>query len=621
MRKSFVALLLLFLSFTALASESTEPWVEVQSPHFRVVTDSNERDGRRIASQFERMRAVFHTLFPTMTADSGAPITVLAFRDKKGFRGIEPAGYLARGKLDLAGMFLRSPNQNYVVLRLDTDGMHPYETVYHEYTHFMLSGAQAWLPLWLNEGLAEFYQNTDIQDKVVLLGEPNVNDILYLRQNRLLPLATLLAVDHLSPYYHDEQKGSVFYAESWALTHYLMMADHEKNTHRLQDYALYVSQNEGPVAAALHAFGDLNLLEKALDAYVGQLNFKLFRMNGTVGFDESSLQVRAIPASEADVVRAEVMVGTERQAEAEALLGKVLQDDPKSADAHEAMGFLKYRAGDIAGARKWYGEAVQLDSHSFLAQYYFALLSLRMGTTDSDAAIESSLRAANTLNPAFAPAYDTLSMFYLARHEKLDEAHLLTVKAVHLEPSVLQYRVDGAEVLAGQKDFESAVNVLNAAMRVAKTPADVALVQSRIDQVGQLQASVKGEHKGESVEATNSVVRMNGKAVAGTELAELNGLHYTSEKATGPHHVVGGVLRHVKCSYPAVITLSVEEAGKSVSLYGNNYYKIVFTTLNYTPTEDILPCTGIEGMKARVNYAEIADKTIGGQIMSIELSK
>lgn len=31
------------------------------------------------------------------------------------------------------------------------------------------------------------------------------------------------------------------------------------------------------------------------------------------------------------------------------------------------------------------------------------------------------------------------------------------------------------------------------------------------------------------------------------------------------------------------------------------------------------PCAMIEGMKARVEYAEVSDKSIAGQILSIEL--
>ena len=91
----------------------------------------------------------------------------------------------AKGQISLAGLFLNTKDKNYILLHLDTEGQqHPYSTVYHEYTHLQLSKASDWLPLWLNEGLAEFFQNTDIHDKDVQLGEPSFDDLLYLRQNQ-----------------------------------------------------------------------------------------------------------------------------------------------------------------------------------------------------------------------------------------------------------------------------------------------------------------------------------------------------------------------------------------------------------------------------------------------------
>ena len=92
---------------------------------------------------------------------------------------------------------MRAPDKNYVLLRLDAQGEHPYATVYHEYTHLLCSGAAEWLPLWLNEGLAEFYQNTEIRDKEVVLGEPSPENVLLLRQNRLMPLPILFRVDRV----------------------------------------------------------------------------------------------------------------------------------------------------------------------------------------------------------------------------------------------------------------------------------------------------------------------------------------------------------------------------------------------------------------------------------------
>jgi hypothetical protein len=86
---------------TAFAASAPQPtlWIHLQSEHFIVLTDSSERDARKTAAQFERMRAVFHTLIPTATADSGMPITVIALKDKKGFNALEPAAYLAKGQL------------------------------------------------------------------------------------------------------------------------------------------------------------------------------------------------------------------------------------------------------------------------------------------------------------------------------------------------------------------------------------------------------------------------------------------------------------------------------------------------------------------------------------------
>ena len=41
------------------------------------------------------------------------------------------------------------------------------------------------------------------------------------------------------------------------------------------------------------------------------------------------------------------------------------------------MGYLKFREGDMQAARKWYGEAVKLDSQSYLAHYYYAAMSMQ----------------------------------------------------------------------------------------------------------------------------------------------------------------------------------------------------------------------------------------------------
>lgn len=313
-----LALALLFLAApSAPARDKQENWLQISSPHFVVATNASEKQGRRIADQFERMRSVFRAAFPRMTIDSGTPIVVLAVKDEKGFRSLEPEAYLAKGSLKLGGLFLRTAEKNYVLMRLDAEGAHPYSVIYHEYTHFLVSKSAELMPLWMNEGLAEFYENTEIQEKEASLGEPSAGDLQWLRENRLLPLATLFAVDHNSPYYHEEKKGSIFYAESWALTHYIITSDFPQKGHRLNDYMALLDQKIDPIEAASRAFGDLKQLQSNLESYVRQGAFHYFKMSTTTEVDNSAFQVQPLSPTQSDALRADFLAYNQRTADAQ----------------------------------------------------------------------------------------------------------------------------------------------------------------------------------------------------------------------------------------------------------------------------------------------------------------
>src|SRR5437016_4281898 len=102
MSKRVLLLPLLLSAVLTSARDKQENWLEVRSPHFTVVCDGNEKQARRIADQFERMRLVFHTAFPNMHIDPSAPIVVIAVKGDQAFRTLEPEDYLAKGQLKLA---------------------------------------------------------------------------------------------------------------------------------------------------------------------------------------------------------------------------------------------------------------------------------------------------------------------------------------------------------------------------------------------------------------------------------------------------------------------------------------------------------------------------------------
>lgn len=615
----FSALLLVFaFSLPAVARDNGSPWIEVRSAHFTVITDAGDHDGRHLADQFERMRWLFQRLFPQARVDSPTPIVVVAVRSRKEMQALEPAAYLAKNMLDLAGLFLREPEKNYILLRLDTQEEHPYSTVYHEFTHLVLGTGG--MPLWLNEGLAQFFQNTDIRDKDVIFGQISRADLEEVQRNPLIPLPVLFQVDASSPYYRQEAKGSLFYAESWLLTHYLMIQDFKERTNHVSQYLQLVNRNVDSVTAATRAFGDLQELQTALKGYTNLLGYTVLRLSSAAApIDPKSLAVLPLTLPQADAVRADLMIYTGRGDEARSLLASVLEADPNNVQAHESMGQLEIQSGHYGEAKKWYAQAVGLDSQSYLAQYYNAWLAMRDGDHGDD--VEKSLRAAIRLNAGFAPSYDLLATLYGRRHENLEEAHMLNLQAVALDPSNVTYRLTTATIFEEMNRYDDAIRVLEAAEPIAKTPLELDVVRRVLAQVQRQQGEIEQAKKDEG-QVTTVVTNLPGGAGAAsaTETKEATFKHPT-ETPHGPMLKARGVLRGVTCSYPAVIELRLEGGAKTLSLYSNNYYKVEYSASNFTPGGDVHPCQDLEGMKAEVEYFVTADKATDGQIVGIMMLK
>jgi tetratricopeptide (TPR) repeat protein len=599
------------------AGAKSENWLELQTPHFIVLTDSGEKQARHVADQFERMRAVFHKRFPNASVDAASPMTVIAVKGRKDFQALEPQAYLAKGQLDLAGLFLQTTDKNYILVRLDAEGDHPFATVYHEYTHFVVRKAGAWLPLWLNEGWAQFYENTEIKDKEVGMGEPSVENLKLLRQNRLLPLATLLAVDHNSPYYHEENKGSIFYAEAWALTHYLTVKDYQDKTDHLTDYVKLVISKVDPVMAATRAFGDLTLLERALSQYVSQGKFYYIRMPGAIEVDDATFRMQSVTLAQADAVRADFLAYNERVKDSRALLDHVLKDDPKNVSACETMGFLAFREGNLDEAEKWYGQAVTFDSQSFLAHYYFAAIAMRQSLpAQHNAQVETSLRSAIKMNPSFAPAFDQLASFYGMQHANLEEAAKLNLAAVQLDPGNVNYRVNRANLFLELNRPKDAIAVLQGAMKLSDNLEHLAALQNQLQSVQRYQAETEAQAR-EFREDTQKAGSTGETSVEDDQTS----VGPAEPDRHGPRRSVRGTLKNVQCTDRTVMKLKVE-AGKNVlELRAANYYKVEYSALNFKPRADLNPCKDLEGMMAKVEYFEALATGVEGQIISIEFSK
>ena len=155
----FAFLTILTLNVAFAASKPT--WIELRSPNFIVITNAGEGQARQVVYQFEMIRAAFRAYFGKKDESAEEPVVILAAKDENTFKALLPEFWEQKGASHPVGMYVGGTDANYIALRLDVslnqETYEPFEPVYHEYVHYLTRRLIASLPLWMVEGLAEFY--------------------------------------------------------------------------------------------------------------------------------------------------------------------------------------------------------------------------------------------------------------------------------------------------------------------------------------------------------------------------------------------------------------------------------------------------------------------------------
>src|SRR4030095_5217112 len=99
---------------------------------------------------------------------------------------------------------------------------YPYQAIYHGYTRILLKENFRWLPTWFGIGFSEFFANTRFQEGKFYVGAPSPRGN-YAPNRPLLPMTEFIAInpDHIP-------RTEVFYAQSWALIHMLMIKPNDE---------------------------------------------------------------------------------------------------------------------------------------------------------------------------------------------------------------------------------------------------------------------------------------------------------------------------------------------------------------------------------------------------------
>ena len=385
-------------------------WIQVSSDTFIVKSSAGEERAKRVLKELER----FHQLVGTSlvfrnTELPELPIEVLLIGDEETMKELEPE-YNGR-KVPVAGYFQAGQDRDFIVLSGRVFPETLTSVVYHELTHYFLARGLVSRPTWLNEGLAEYFSTAEIRDDEISLGALSLDRLQLLKTNRMLPLKDFFAVDSSSPYYNESSKASVYYAQAWALVHYLMHGEHAP---RFRQYL-----------AALQK-GDANLLQyltiSERDLEMGLQNYlKIFieRSNRTsikVPGEEWDTSIESIPDTEAQISIAEIFLANGKLPEARRHLEFLAGADPDSTRVSYYRGILARLAGDPA-ARDFFVDAL-LDP--FLAPRAAVQLA-QMGDMQIPA-VRTILEEAAAMRTRTPEVYLALANIYFEEVRRFEEA-------------------------------------------------------------------------------------------------------------------------------------------------------------------------------------------------------
>jgi tetratricopeptide (TPR) repeat protein len=471
-----------------------ETWTGVKSKHFFLTGNASEKDIRKVAAKLEQFREVFSRIFPRANLNSPVPIKVIVFKDRKSYLPFMPA---YEGKVsEVAGYFQPGPDVNYITLTAELGPESPFSTIFHEYVHSLTNDNTFSAPPWFSEGLAELYSTFDVTDgeKKVWLGKPISHHVYLLRENKFLPLQRLFAVDHGSPEYNERDKKGVFYAQSWALVHFMMLSNNSQRQPQFVKYLEMLAKGLPVDESFKQAFQtDYTTMEKELKNYIGRNTYpvQIFTFDQKLQFD-AMIESAPITEAEWNYHLGDLVLHLNRT-DCEQYLKKAIQLDPNLAVAHASLGIAQTRGQRFAEAKQSLERAVATGSQNHMVHYYYAFALSREGMDASNMIREYApevaqkmrdhLKKAIAISPGFPESYNLLAFVNMVTGEELDESANLLRRAISLSPSRQDFVLMLAQIQMRQQKYDEALKMLEPVAKNAPDPQLRQRAQSLLDSI------------------------------------------------------------------------------------------------------------------------------------------
>ena len=524
---------------------------------------------------------------PGLKFDVGIRTNVIVFKDSTSYRAFKPKRPDGTTDEAVAGYFLAGDDVNYITLSVAPERGDPFHTINHEYVHFVLrSNFGDGIPPWLDEGIAEYFETVQLIDpQHIISGATPADHLKLLKQSSLIPIKTLLSTDGKTVHSGDDGPRNLFYAESWALIHFLINRDGIEK-----------------VVSMVRAGGDKTLgddyesLEKALGSYIQQPSLPVSTIALKVPLGSSGESVsKLLSEADASAYMGDLLYHADRLSEAEPFLRKSIELDPNTSLGHMSLGLLLMRKDNFPEARKHLEFAITRDKTNYLAYFNYAYAVSREteeqdGTvssySDGDAVkMRSALLKAIELEPKFAESYRLLAFLNYVNDTDLDEASSLLRKGLILRPSTQDFEILLAKVELAREKYDDAGRLAEklAASTDAAIRKDAGEILRTVGQYTKARLEVS-QHSNIRLPWMQSILFLKRSWLTEADISkidldrDINNLNRALGRPWTGEQQITGTINNVTCPN-GTITYDVTSDGKQLSFTSNGFQNLRMAVL------------------------------------------
>ncbi len=462
-------------------ARSDEPhWIRINTDHFSVVTDADEKRGREVVVRFEQMRSALGQLLARNRVNMPEPVDIIAVRSDEEYAKIAP---IRQGQVIAdPAFFIPGEDSVYFVLNLSKDDS--WRAISTDLAQFFLNYNYPPTQPWFDAGFAEYFASLRLDDKQGQIGGDPASFTELLNATAWLPIPDLFKTHPDVSAGQQSSRHTLFYAQSWIVMHYLL------NQNKLPETGNYfdlVQNQQLPIEEAIQkAYGmTAAQFEQAVQSYFHSLatpppqakgkqplaNVVGNQPLGVIPADQIGGSTVPLTEAEGQALLAEMSVRLpERREQAmqqlEAITSGLKSDNVV---ARRGLAWAYMQKKDFPRAVEELSKGAELAPKDPWLHYYSALVRRAASGGQGTEALPNmmqDLRLVLNWDPEFADARSMLAMAQLeggGAHAAMDTMRA----AIQLSPRNQTYLLNMAQIYMAGKNWDAATALLE---RLEKSP-------------------------------------------------------------------------------------------------------------------------------------------------------